>query len=138
VKDLQRWLGKQKWDVIHFNFGLHDIKRVNGPAPNVLPDEYERNLREIVRQLKQTGARLIWASTTPAPFAKMRPTRYPDNVAWYNQIAAKVMKENHVEIDDLYGFVLPREKEIQRPSNVHYTDAGYPALAKKVVDSINK
>src|SRR5512133_119554 len=26
VKSLDKWLGDGKWDVIHFNFGLHDLK----------------------------------------------------------------------------------------------------------------
>src|SRR5688500_1890611 len=26
LKNLQAWLGDKKWDVIHFNFGLHDAK----------------------------------------------------------------------------------------------------------------
>ncbi|MEI6467818.1 MAG: hypothetical protein WCQ89_24065, partial [Verrucomicrobiota bacterium] len=25
LRDLDRWLGDQRWDVIHFNFGLHDL-----------------------------------------------------------------------------------------------------------------
>src|SRR5882672_5872284 len=26
VKNIDEWLGTQHWDVIHFNFGLHDLK----------------------------------------------------------------------------------------------------------------
>src|SRR5205085_7354883 len=26
LADLSRWLGSEKWDVIHFNWGLHDLK----------------------------------------------------------------------------------------------------------------
>ena len=54
------WLGGQKWDVIHFNFGLHDAKT---PAA-----VYKRQLTEIVARLKKaTGALLVWATTTPRP-----------------------------------------------------------------------
>ena len=28
VEKLQEWLGDTKWDVIHFNWGLHDLKHV--------------------------------------------------------------------------------------------------------------
>ena len=44
--------------------------------------------------------------------------------------------ENGVAIDDLYAFALPRLKEIQLPSNVHYTPKGYEALAGEVAKSI--
>jgi acyl-CoA thioesterase-1 len=26
VKNLENWLSSSKWDVIHFNFGLHDLR----------------------------------------------------------------------------------------------------------------
>src|SRR3979411_103345 len=30
VKNLDKWLGTAKWDVIHFNFGLHDLRLYDG------------------------------------------------------------------------------------------------------------
>src|SRR5205823_12346537 len=30
VKNLDNWLGSSKWDVIHFNFGLHDLRLDDG------------------------------------------------------------------------------------------------------------
>src|SRR5690554_6092851 len=29
IKNIDRWLGTKKWNIIHFNFGLHDIKHVD-------------------------------------------------------------------------------------------------------------
>ena len=69
----------KKWDVIHFNWGLHDLKYMGPNGKNladpkaktsrkqVPPVEYEKNLRELVKRLKKTGARLIWRNTTPVP-----------------------------------------------------------------------
>ena len=138
VANLDAWLGDGKWDVIHFNFGLHDLKRMEGGVPQVVPDDYEKNLRTIVARLRKTGARLIWANTTPVPLADMRPTRYPEDVIWYNNVAEKVMKQNNIEIDDLYGFALPQLDNIQRPKNVHFRDAGSKVLATKVAETINQ
>src|SRR5438093_8938340 len=28
LRDLDKWLGSGKWDVIHFNWGLHDLKYI--------------------------------------------------------------------------------------------------------------
>lgn len=64
------------WDVIHFNHGVWDQHYVDPKNPNRRAEpgkgtirtpleEYEKNLRTIVARLKQTGATLIWASTTP-------------------------------------------------------------------------
>ena len=148
VKTIDRWLQAQggQWDVIHFNFGLHDLKRVEpatntaaqdpNPAHQVEPDVYEKQLREIVAHLKTTGARLIWATTTPVPKASMNPRREVEDVARYNDIAARIMSENKVAVNDLYAFALPQLDRIQRPKNVHFTDAGYKALAGEVVRQI--
>jgi acyl-CoA thioesterase-1 len=132
---IQKWLGEGKWDVIHFNWGLHDIKLASG-SHQVPIDEYEKNLRTLVKILKATGAKLIWASTTPVPMGKLNPPRKNEDVIAYNKVAKKIMEENGVAIDDLYEFALPRLKKFQQPVNVHFTASGSAALADKVAESI--
>ncbi len=138
VKQLDRWLGDGRWDVIHFNFGLHDLKRIDGKH-QVPIDEYEQNLREIVARLKKTGARLIWCSTTPVPAPGTDgPPRKSEDVVAYNAVARKVMEENAISIDDLYTFALPQLDKIQRPADVHFTPQGSVILAQQVAASILK
>src|SRR5438105_12012509 len=43
LKNVKKWLGEGKWDVIHFNWGLHDIKMDAGKH-QVPVGEYEKNL----------------------------------------------------------------------------------------------
>jgi len=133
---LQSWLGDGKWDVIHFNWGLHDLKMMPDGHQQVSTEAYEINLRQLVQQLKATKARLIWASTTPVPEGVKNPARNPTDVLAYNRIAKKIMDEQQIEIDDLYNFALPQLSKIQRPANVHFTDEGSAVLAKKVTASI--
>ena len=135
---IDTWLGKDKWDLIHFNFGLHDLKRLDDGKHQVPIESYERYLRLIVQRLKKTGARMIWATTTPVPDAKVSPPRVPADVGVFNAAAARVMKEHDVPIDDLYGFALPRLSEIQMPANVHFTPAGSESLAKQVAGAIER
>jgi hypothetical protein len=59
LEQLSRWLGDTPWDIIHFNWGLHDLKIMEDGKLQVPPDEYEANLRELVRRMQATGARLI-------------------------------------------------------------------------------
>ncbi|MEZ6122165.1 MAG: SGNH/GDSL hydrolase family protein [Planctomycetaceae bacterium] len=79
LKSIDAWLGDGHWDVIHFNWGLHDLKYM-GPKGENLADpqdptshqqvpleDYEKNLQQLVDRLKQTGAVLIWRNTTPVP-----------------------------------------------------------------------
>ena len=129
------WLETGRWDVIHFNWGLHDLKLVDG-KPQVELADYEKNLRELVKKLEATGANLVWATTTPVPPGKVDPPRNPEDVPRYNDAAKKVMEEAGITIDDLYAFALPRLKEIQKPANVHYTPEGSDALAGPVADAL--
>lgn len=149
VENVQRWLelGDGQWDVIHFNFGLHDLKCVDPTSgapssdPNhprqADPEKYAEQLRAIVAELKKTGAVLIFATTTPVPEGKVSPHRNPEDVERYNVIAKEIMDENEIAINDLYAFALPKLKEIQRPVNVHFTDEGSKLLAEQVVQAID-
>lgn len=136
AEKIAQWLGSGPWDVIHFNFGLHDLRRMEDGQRQVSIEDYEKNLESIVAALNKTGARLIWANTTPVPEGKLSPPRVPADVALYNQAALRVMKKHRIPVDDLYAFALPRLKEIQRPVNVHFTDAGSEALAGEVARRI--
>ena len=137
LKGLANWLGDKKWDVIHFNFGLHDAKLPPEGGNHSPPDVYEKNLRELVKRLKSTGAKLIWATTTPVPNGGViSPTRRFGSVDDYNAIAKKVMTENGVAIDDLNAAIAPRVKELQQANDVHFNSAGSALLAKHVAVSI--
>ena len=135
VVKLKTWLGESKWDVIHFNWGLHDIKFVDDKH-NVPLADYEKNLRELVTQLKATNAKLIWCSTTPVPEGKLNPPRKNSDVREYNALAKKIMDENGVAIDDLYAFAEPQLDKIQLKANVHFSPKGSDELAKQVASSI--
>jgi acyl-CoA thioesterase-1 len=142
---LDEWLGDTRWDVIHFNFGLHDLKYIDarGKTTSVetgkqqIPiDQYEQNLDKIVIRLKKTGAKLIFATTTPVPDGT--GFRAKGDAAIYNRAALKVIEKLGVQIDDLYSFALPRLKEIQRDQNVHFNQKGSEELAEQVAKSIIK
>lgn len=143
LADIDEWLGDGHWDVIHFNWGLHDLKYINDKGelvdvdqgkPQVPIDEYEKNLRKLVGRLQQTGARLIWRSTTPVP--EGAKGRIVGDAAKYNAVAAKIMKGEGISIDDQYTFCMPRLDKIQRQANVHFTPEGSQELAEQVVAAI--
>jgi acyl-CoA thioesterase-1 len=144
LKSLDAWLATdgadKKWDVIHFNWGLHDLKhwkdgKLDLAGPQVNPvEQYEKNLREIVARLKKTGAKLIFATTTPVPEGSGGRVA-KDEVA-YNEAALRVMKSEGVAIDDLHALAESKLSEIQLPKNVHFSPAGYKTLAEQVAASI--
>ena len=115
---------------------MHDLKLVAPGQRRLTVEQYETNLRELVRQLKATKAKLIWANTTPVPGPASKLGRITEDVPIYNAAAAKVMEENKIITNDLYAFALPQLSRIQRPENVHYSEGGYGVLAEKVAASI--
>jgi lysophospholipase L1-like esterase len=143
LRRLDPWLGSGHWDLIHFNFGLHDLKYLDAQGNYVPPTQgrqvtpprqYEANLRELVVRLRKTGARLIYATTTPVPAGTLG--RVAGDERAYNAIARRVMAELGVPVDDLDAFVTSRQAELQLPRNVHFTDAGYLQLGAVVAASI--
>ncbi len=148
IKLIDEWLGDTKWDVIHFNFGLHDIKHVDpvtGKNSNKQENPqqadlkaYKKNLTGIVKKLVATKAVLIFATTTSYPDKPGGPLRRADQPEKYNKVALKIMKKYHVKIDDLNALTLSRLSELQQPNNVHFKEAGSEFLAKEVVKSIEE
>src|SRR5215831_16355874 len=59
LEDLGEWLGNKKWDVIHFNWGLHDLIVMPNGSNRVPLEQYKINLITLVQQLKKTHARLV-------------------------------------------------------------------------------
>ena len=146
VESLDTWLGKSKWDVIHFNFGLHDLvyygadgnklsdPKVPGAHHQVPLAEYEKNLTLIAAKLKATGAKIIWCNTTPVPEGS--PGRIGDEAVQFNEVAARVMAKAGVPTNDLHAHAKARLQEVQRPANVHFTPEGSAYLADKVAAEI--
>jgi len=144
LAQLDTWLGETKWDVIHFNHGLHDLKYVDEKGGRVLPTQgkqqipigdYTRNLDELAKRLKKTGAHLIFATTTPVP--QGAHGRVPGDAKRYNDAALAIMRKHRIPVNDLYTFALPRLDAIQRPRDVHFTKEGSRLLAEQVVQNIH-
>ncbi len=142
IANIKSWLGDSKWDVIHFNWGLHDLKYI-GTDPKLRADpkaagshlqvalaDYEKNLTELVKIMQATGAKLIWCNTTPVPAGS--DGRIEGDEVKYNEAAARVMKAADIPTDNLCAHATAKIKEVQLPANVHYSPEGYHYLAEKV------
>lgn len=129
VAKLDVWLGEGKWDVIHFNFGIHD--RATPPA------DYAKRLEKIVERLKKTGARVIWASTTPIP-DNPAIKQTAASIVERNRIAAEIMVRQGIPTDDLFAAITPRLAQLQNPNDVHFSAEGYDFLGATVAGAIEK
>ncbi len=144
LRMIDAWLGRGQWDLIHFNFGLHDMAwrdpdtraglQLDGGRLSSTIDEYERNLRAIVARLEGSGARLLFANTTPVPDGASG--RRPADAARYNDAARRVMSQRGIPVNDLHDHAMIRITEIQKPADVHFTEEGSKYLAEKVAREI--
>jgi lysophospholipase L1-like esterase len=143
LANLNEWAIKEQPDVIHFNCGIHDTKRDQKTAKyNVPPEQYETNLREIVKRLRaETKAKIVFALSTPLiderskGYWKTRSYQlFNDSVTEYNGIATRVMKELDVPVNDLPA-TLGDDKESARlhdSGGIHFTKEGSQKLAGAV------
>jgi lysophospholipase L1-like esterase len=127
LKNIEVWLGDGKWDLIHFNFGIHD--RATPIA------DYQQRLEQLIERMKKTGAKLVWASSTPCPDTKNGQYKSAP-ILERNTAAAEVMKKHGIAIDDLFTAITPHLATMQNPDDVHFTGQGYDFLGETVAKAI--
>ncbi|HXK60241.1 MAG TPA: SGNH/GDSL hydrolase family protein [Acidobacteriota bacterium] len=135
--------------MIHFNWGIWDTHLLTedgtlltdedeaqgikkGTIRTTL-DQYKKNLNELVDIMQATGARLIWASSTPLT-RRVGPRL--EDINRYNAAAAEVMRARGIQINDLNAFVAPHVKKWQSEDGCHFTREGYEHLATQVAKAI--
>jgi acyl-CoA thioesterase-1 len=147
VTEIEKWLGSRKWDLIHFNWGLHDLKYMGKDGTNLVPkekggivqvplSEYEKNLEKLVIRMKKSATQLVWRNTTPIPPGSK--ARYVGDSVKYNQAAASVMKKHGTPTLDLFTPSKKNMKDWMKKADVHYHALGSKALAERVAKDILK
>ena len=126
LRYMDGWLGQKPWDVITFNFGIHNRKTKS--------ETYAQDLEKIVAKLKTTAATLIWITTTPTlSGAKGYPSDYAKRL---NPVAEAIMKREGIKIVDLCARVTPLLETYQLKNDCHFTLEGYEFLGGFVAGAI--
>lgn len=127
VKNMEAWLGNGSWDLIHFNFGIHDRS-----TPGA---DYCARLEQIVKRLKKTGAKVMWATTTPIPDTADGKQKAA-SIVEKNALAAQIMEKHGIPTDDLFSAISPHLARMQNPNDVHFNTEGNEFLGKTVAAAI--
>ena len=132
--DLAKVVSFREYDIIQFNIGLH-----GWPKGRILKEEYKPLLEKYVIIIKENAPSsiLIWASTTPVTEEgkpelnkEINPT-----IARRNIVAADVMKEMNVGVNDLYGLV--KEKlYLSKGDSFHWKSEGYTLMGREVASRL--
>lgn len=144
---LDKWLGDAKYDIILFNWGLWDLcyrhpesmvqgkrDKLNGEITFTV-DQYESNMKQLVKRLKKTGAQLVFVTTTVVP--PNEAGRFEGDEITYNKAAVALMKKYNIKVLDLHRYSVKIHKEHKKAEgDVHYTSRGYQELAGPVVEAI--
>ena len=135
------------YEVIHINLGLHGFQKdrvVKGQTekqPRIPMDQFEPLTKAFVEVMRKTNpqGKIIWASTTQISLrdkpAELDPQSNPIIVE-HNRLAAKVMTEMNVPINDLYALMI---KHLDLKQNdFHWKDAAKKIQGDAVADSVLK
>jgi lysophospholipase L1-like esterase len=143
LNHLDEWVLGREAAVVHVNCGLHDLRREFGSARHAIePEEYARNVRQILGRLKaEFRGQVVWATTTPVNeqwhHANKGFDRFAADVDEYNRLAAGIAGELEVPVDDLFSVVAEAGRDrLLREDGVHFTEAGSALLGKVVADFI--
>ncbi|HYG73493.1 MAG TPA: SGNH/GDSL hydrolase family protein [Planctomycetota bacterium] len=125
------------YDVIHFNMGLHGWQK--GRIPEGQFESLTGKWVECIRK-GAPNAVLIWASSTPVT-VKGKPgeldTEINPVIVEHNRMAAGVMKEMKVTVNDFYTLLAPK-LELARGDQFHWTAPAYAMMTKAAVAEIEK
>jgi hypothetical protein len=129
--EIRMVLGQYKFDVIHFNNGLHGWEYTE--------DDYREAFPKLIALLRQAapGAKLIWATSTPrrtgAPeYKSFHPGN--DRVLARNRIAAGFVAKEGIPVNDLYTLI---ENHAELTSDgTHYKPEGVALMVKQVTRTI--
>ena len=98
-------------------------------------DKYAKNLEQLVERLKNTGAKLIWATTTKVPEGEVG--RIVGDEVKYNAAAVAIMQKHGIPVDDLHSISAALGADgFSKPGDIHFSGIGNDALSKQVVSAI--
>lgn len=130
-----RDLGKP--DIVHWNNGLWDLHH-EAPMVEALTslEEYIETLRRIINELQRTGAKIIFATTTPIP--PDGTGRSNAEIDLYNETAVELMNLHGIEVNDLNRVVKQDLAGNICEDKLHLTEQGNIKCAEQVIEKIKK
>jgi lysophospholipase L1-like esterase len=133
LKQIEMVLGEYKFDVIHFNTGMHGWQHSE--------KEYEQAFPKFLKTIQKYApkAKLVWANTTPLKVSPTLPandlTQVTDErIAARNAIALKFVQAEGFPVDDL-NTPMRGHPELHS-DNVHFNDQGIALQSAQVAAQI--
>ncbi len=125
-------LDSMKFDIIHFNNGMHGWQHSE--------EEYRQAFPEFLATIQKhaTGAKLIWATTTPlkvsTPAKPGEGHSSDERIAARNTIALEFLKPLNIPVDDLNTLMAGHPE--WHSDNVHFNKDGVARQVDQIVPQI--
>ena len=146
LNSLRFWLEEfPQPDIIHWNAGLWDtaiLYHEDGCFTSL--DNYVANMKKILRELKKTGAVVIFATTTPVSDDKkyfpgpMPPAHDSEDIIRYNRAVLESFREEDVIVNDLFSVINAEKDQYLKGDKIHPNADGVKLLGKAVADIIRQ
>jgi len=135
LKEIELVLNQEKFDVIHFNNGMHGWQHSE--------EEYRKAFPKLIKTIRAHApkAKLIWATTTPLRNGKdvtydTRAEYSDERIAARNALAAEIVTAQKIPTLDLNAAV--RGHPELHSDNVHFNTQGVQILAAQVCAVVEK
>ena len=146
LNSLRFWLAKYpEPDIIHFNVGLWDTAILYSEDGCFIGiNEYVANMKKILRVLKNTGAKVIFATTTPVSDEKknilgpMPPAHRNEDIIRYNEAVLEVFKNEDIYVNDLFLLMYEEKEKYLMEDMIHPNEEGVNLLGTAVANAILK
>ncbi len=140
----EEWVARQRPDVVHANFGLHDATIQADGEPQIVLHQYRLCVRRFIDRVRELGhPGLIWATTTPlyvpeedVPMARWRK-REEARIKDYNAAAREIVQREGFPVNDLHEVILRNDfSRCLQEDGCHITEFGNEVLSDAVVEAI--
>jgi len=144
LSSLDRWIGQLgRPDVVHWNNGIHDAGHNPARRPVQIPlADYRGNVELILRRLRDAGADVVWATSTPVhprrPIQKDTWWWTNEEIDAYNRAALEVMRAASVPVNDLHALVRADPDALLAEDMLHLSETGVSRCADAVVEAVRE
>jgi lysophospholipase L1-like esterase len=133
LRQIEMTLGMAKFDVVHFNNGMHGWQHTE--------EEYSQAFPAFLKTIQRCApnAKLIWCSTTPLRNSPTASTGHSteatnERIAARNAMAAGFVQAKGIPVDDLYSPMLGHPE--LHGDNVHFNQQGVESQSSQVAAQI--
>ncbi|WP_165773263.1 SGNH/GDSL hydrolase family protein [Zooshikella ganghwensis] len=143
-ENLDSWLSRENFDLIHLNCGLHDVRYNPGQkGPVCSKKRYCENLESIFGRLAQRGSSVIWATSTPIDEivhnAVKDSRRFLKDIIEYNMASIELAKKYNFRVNDLYNKTSTQVlSDILLPDGIHFNEVGNAKIGTWISNAINE